>query len=44
MPTPNTFIKHCEDVGLFQELQKVNPFDETFKKAVECEEIIGYVS
>ncbi|XP_050425923.1 cyclic AMP-dependent transcription factor ATF-7 isoform X2 [Adelges cooleyi] len=42
MPTPNTFIKHCEDVGLFQELQKVNPFDETFKKAVECDEIVGY--
>ncbi|XP_050528573.1 uncharacterized protein LOC126898516 isoform X2 [Daktulosphaira vitifoliae] len=42
MPTPNTFIKHCEDVGLFQELQKVNPFDETFKKAVECKEIVGY--
>lgn len=34
-PTPTRFIRNCEEVGLFQDLQNVNPFDETFKKAVE---------
>lgn len=23
LPTPNTFIRHCEDMGLFQDLQNV---------------------
>lgn len=34
-PTPTRFIRNCEEVGLFQDLQNVNPFDEVFKKAVE---------
>lgn len=34
-PTPTRFIRNCEEVGLFQELQNVNPFDEGFKKAME---------
>ncbi|CAH1163802.1 unnamed protein product [Phaedon cochleariae] len=34
-PTPTRFIRNCEEVGLFQDLQHVNPFDETFKKAVD---------
>ncbi|XP_014470121.1 PREDICTED: cyclic AMP-dependent transcription factor ATF-7 isoform X2 [Dinoponera quadriceps] len=33
-PTPTRFIRNCEEVGLFQDLQ-VNPFDETFRRAVE---------
>lgn len=31
-PTPTKFLKSCEEVGLFQE---INPFDKVFKKAVE---------
>ena len=31
-PTPTKFLKSCEEVGLFQE---INPFDKDFKKAVE---------
>ncbi|BES97925.1 Activating transcription factor [Nesidiocoris tenuis] len=31
-PTPTRFIRNCEAIGLFQDL---NPFEETFKKAVE---------
>ncbi|KAJ8963337.1 hypothetical protein NQ318_018808 [Aromia moschata] len=34
-PTPTRFIRNCEEVGLFQDLQNVNPFDEFFQKAVE---------
>ncbi|KAG8245398.1 Alcohol O-acetyltransferase, partial [Homalodisca vitripennis] len=34
-PTPTRFIRNCEEVGLFQDLQNVNPFEETFRKAVE---------
>lgn len=26
-PTPTRFIRNCEEVGLFQDLQNVNPFD-----------------
>lgn len=33
-PTPTRFLKNCEEVGLFQDLQ-VNPFEETFRRAVE---------
>lgn len=29
-------MRNCEEVGLFQDLQHDNPFDETFRKAVEC--------
>lgn len=32
-PTPTRFIRNCEEVGLFQDLQNVNPFEETFRKA-----------
>lgn len=37
-PTPTRFIKNCEEVGLFQDLQNVtvNPFEETFRKAAEA--------
>ncbi|KAL3286543.1 hypothetical protein HHI36_001048 [Cryptolaemus montrouzieri] len=34
-PTPTSFFRNCEEVGLFQDLQNVNPFEETFKKALE---------
>ncbi|XP_041983998.1 uncharacterized protein LOC121736693 [Aricia agestis] len=33
-PTPTRFIRNCEEVGLFQDLQSVNPFDEGFKRAM----------
>jgi hypothetical protein len=32
-PTPTRLIKNCEEVGLFEDLQHVNPFDETFRNA-----------
>ncbi|XP_048002120.1 uncharacterized protein LOC125238740 [Leguminivora glycinivorella] len=35
-PTPTRFIRNCEEVGLFQDLQNVNPFDEGFKQAMEA--------
>ncbi|KAL1501125.1 hypothetical protein ABEB36_006510 [Hypothenemus hampei] len=38
-PTPTRFIRNCEKVGLFQDLQNVNPFDEEFKKAIQNPEI-----
>lgn len=28
-------IKNCEEVGLFEDLRNVNPFDETFRRACE---------
>lgn len=38
-PTPtrtvDRLLKNCDAVGLFDDLQNVNPFDETFRKAVE---------
>ncbi|CAG9835384.1 unnamed protein product [Diabrotica balteata] len=34
-PTPTRFIRNCEEVGLFQDLQNVNPFDELFKRAID---------
>ena len=34
-PTPTRFIRNCEEVGLFQDLQHVNPFDEQFRRASE---------
>lgn len=40
-PTPTRFIRNCEEVGLFQDLQNVNPFDEFFKKAVEIKKSGG---
>lgn len=39
-PTPTRFIRSCEEVGLFQDLQNDNdndnPFEETFRRAVEA--------
>lgn len=34
-PTPTRFLQNCDEVGLFQDLQNVNPFDEPFRKAAE---------
>lgn len=43
-PTPtktvDRLLKNCDDVGLFEDLQNVNPFDETFRKAVESNQPI----
>lgn len=36
-PTPTRLIKNCEEVGLFEDLKDVNPFDETFRRAVESQ-------
>ncbi|XP_067932564.1 cyclic AMP-dependent transcription factor ATF-2-like isoform X2 [Watersipora subatra] len=35
-PTPTTFLRDCENLGLFQDLPLTskNPFDESFRKAV----------
>ena len=33
-PTPTRFIRNCDEIGLFQELQH-NPFEETFRIAIE---------
>jgi len=35
-PTPTGLLRNCEEVGLFQDLKNVNPFEETFRKAVEA--------
>lgn len=40
-PTPTRFIKNCEDVGLFSELN--NPFDEQFRRASQSG-IIGLLN
>ncbi|XP_058056612.1 cyclic AMP-dependent transcription factor ATF-2 [Anopheles bellator] len=40
-PTPTRLIGKCEEVGLFEDLQKVNPFDETFRRAVESRSSVG---
>ncbi|XKL65703.1 hypothetical protein PGB90_009123 [Kerria lacca] len=37
-PTPTRFIRNCDEVGLFQDLQH-NPFDETFRIAVASSDI-----
>uniref|UniRef100_A0A0A1X6R1 Cyclic AMP-dependent transcription factor ATF-2 n=2 Tax=Zeugodacus cucurbitae TaxID=28588 RepID=A0A0A1X6R1_ZEUCU len=34
-PTPTRLIRNCEEVGLFEDLQHVNPFEETFRRACE---------
>lgn len=39
-PTPTRFIRNCEEVGLFQDLQNDNPFDEGFKRAMETKQHI----
>lgn len=39
-PTPtrtvDRLLKNCDAVGLFEDLRNVNPFEETFRQAVEC--------
>lgn len=40
-PTPTRFIRNCEEIGLFQDLQNVNPFDEIFKRAVKNGDTVG---
>ncbi|XP_013394258.1 cyclic AMP-dependent transcription factor ATF-7 isoform X2 [Lingula anatina] len=39
-PTPTKFLKNCDEIGLFQEL-KGNPFDESFKKAIDYEPAVS---
>lgn len=34
-PTPTRLIRNCDEVGLFDDLQNMNPFEETFRRAVE---------
>ena len=34
-PTPTKFLRNCEELGLFQELAQKNPFDDSFKKALD---------
>ncbi|XP_017010415.2 cyclic AMP-dependent transcription factor ATF-2 [Drosophila takahashii] len=34
-PTPTRLIKNCDEVGLFDDLQHVNPFDIGFQRAAE---------
>ncbi|XP_052804077.1 cyclic AMP-dependent transcription factor ATF-2-like [Mya arenaria] len=34
-PTPTKFLRNCEELGLFQELAQKNPFDDSFKKAMD---------
>lgn len=33
-PTPVRLLRNCEEVGLFDDLKHVNPFDETFRQAI----------
>lgn len=35
-PTPTTLIRNCEEFGLFDDLKHVNPFEETFRQAIDC--------
>lgn len=34
-PTPTRLIRNCEEFGLFDDLKHVNPFEETFRKAID---------
>lgn len=34
-PTPIRLIRNCEEVGLFEDLKHVNPFEETFRQAID---------
>ncbi|XP_063702940.1 uncharacterized protein LOC134832739 [Culicoides brevitarsis] len=42
-PTPtrtvDRLLRNCDAIGLFEELKHVNPFDETFRKAVENKDV-----
>lgn len=31
-------LRNCEEVGLFDDLKHVNPFDETFRQAINCKD------
>lgn len=33
-PTPTRLIRNCDEVGLFDDLQQLNPFEETFRRAL----------
>lgn len=35
-PTPTSLIRNCEEFGLFDDLKHVNPFEETFRQAIDC--------
>lgn len=36
-PTPTTrLIRNCEELGLFDDIKHVNPFEETFRQAIDC--------
>lgn len=43
-PTPTRLIRNCEEVGLFDDLQHVNPFEETFRRAVESKDMSAHAS
>lgn len=40
-PTPTRLIKNCDEVGLFEDLQHVNPFDIGFQRAAEQNAVGG---
>ncbi|XP_077285409.1 activating transcription factor-2 isoform X1 [Arctopsyche grandis] len=42
-PTPTRFIRNCEEVGLFQDLQNVNIFDDSFKREMEARSTIHHL-
>lgn len=37
--TVDRLLKKCDDIGLFEELKHVNPFDETFRQAFENKDV-----
>lgn len=43
-PTPTRLIRNCDEVGLFDDLHlhRVNPFEETFRRAVETKGLDEY--
>ncbi|KAH8370029.1 hypothetical protein KR093_001943 [Drosophila rubida] len=41
-PTPTRLIKNCDEVGLFEDLQHVNPFDIGFQRAAEQNAVSGH--
>lgn len=41
-PTPTRLIKNCDEVGLFEDLQHVNPFDIGFQRAAEQNAVGGH--
>ncbi|KAH8391025.1 hypothetical protein KR215_004173 [Drosophila sulfurigaster] len=43
-PTPTRLIKNCDEVGLFEDLQHVNPFDIGFQRAAEQNAVSGHTA